>query len=359
MKTIVERLKNNIFWRHKRIIPRILWFIAVGVILAVFLVEGYCLIVRPEGSAILPPKFGNFPENRASMDNRPAKDAFEFAVVGDTRSLGTFNNIVIELRKTPIDFAVLLGDCTFDGTEGSHQFFRAECAREYSLPFPVFYVVGNHDVSAEAFPVSRFERDYGPSIFSFEYQRCLFIFLRMFPGELSIDESLAFLAQFKDVPKDKYRHKFVFVHDPPAFPDYLPSRGFRQDEKIIKDLERVGVDYVFGGHYHGYARITLRNINFIITGGGGARFKEESGRQINHALLVRVDPDSVYERILPVPHSRNLEDKMEAIAFTRVLPWMTGHVRMCWTFNMLGFLALLALLWIRFRKLGGNWGQTL
>ena len=47
------------------------------------------------------------------------------------------------------------------------------------MAFPVFYVVGNHDVDAETFPISEFETNYGPTNFSFDYCGCLFIVLRI------------------------------------------------------------------------------------------------------------------------------------------------------------------------------------
>jgi hypothetical protein len=89
---------------------------------------------------------------------------FTFAVVGDTRSIGTFELFTAELRKLPLDFAVLLDDCSYGGTEDHHRYFRAECAEEYAMPFPILYVVGNHDVSPDGFPINRFEEVYGPSI---------------------------------------------------------------------------------------------------------------------------------------------------------------------------------------------------
>jgi hypothetical protein len=157
-------------------------------------------VVQREGHSPLPARFGNFPANRAALEGQTEKDAFAFAVVGDTKSVGTFERIAEDLKRRPLDFAVLLGDCSYDGTEEKHRYFRAECAEEYAMPFPVFYVVGNHDVSPDGFPVSRFEQDYGPSIFSFEYQQCLFIVLRILNPPFSNEESIEFLRRFRGEP---------------------------------------------------------------------------------------------------------------------------------------------------------------
>lgn len=113
-------------------------------------------MVQKEGDSPLPPLFGNFPSTRAILENAPPKKEFTFAVVGDTKSVGTFESITKELRNTRFDFAVLLGNCSYGGTEEKHRYFRAECSDEYVLPFPVFYVAGNRDISYFDFPVSRF-----------------------------------------------------------------------------------------------------------------------------------------------------------------------------------------------------------
>lgn len=112
----------------------------------------------------------------------------------------------------PLDFAILLGDCFYDGTEEMHRYLRAELAKGYALPFPVFYVVGNHDVSPNGFPVKRFEEVYGPSIFSFEYRKCLFIILRILDAPFANEDSLAFLADFQGINLSKYIHTFAFMH---------------------------------------------------------------------------------------------------------------------------------------------------
>ena len=106
-----------------RIVPAI-------VLALIFAFEAYTIVVQKEGDSALPPLFGNFPANRAVLEEATEAGEFAFAVVGDTRSVGTFERITAELRQTPLDFAVLLGDCSYGGTENKHKYFRAECAEE-------------------------------------------------------------------------------------------------------------------------------------------------------------------------------------------------------------------------------------
>lgn len=290
-----------------------------------FALEGYTLVVEKEGDAPLPPRFGNFAANRARLEGEPKKGEFTFAVVGDTKSVGVFETICRELRDTPADFGILLGDCSFGGTEDRHRYFRAECAQEYALPFPIFYVVGNHDVSPDRFPVERFEEVYGPSIFSFEYQGCLFIVLRVLDEPFSNADSIAFLRSLRRASLDRYAHTFVFMHIPPPVSPMIRARKFAESGELVRLLASLGIDYVFAGDFHGYARTTLGDVNYVVTGGGGGVLDEEPAGQFHHALVVRVTPDSVDERVLYVPLANDLEDRLERRAISEVWPWMREH----------------------------------
>ena len=79
-----------------------------------------------EGETLLPANFGNHPNVVGKLTGQEKKASFRFAVVGDTKSIGTFERIAEELRTVPLDFAVLLGDVAYDGTEAYHRWLRAE-----------------------------------------------------------------------------------------------------------------------------------------------------------------------------------------------------------------------------------------
>ncbi|MGD9366674.1 MAG: metallophosphoesterase [Desulfobacteraceae bacterium] len=323
---------------------RLLWMVAAIILGAALTLQGYAIVVQREGHSPLPPLFGNFPANRAVLEGQSEKDAFSFAVVGDARSGATFERIAEDLRGRPLDFAVLLGDIAYNGSEKYHRYFRAECAQEYALPYPVFYVVGNHDVRIDRFPVRRFEQEYGPSIFSFEYQQCLFIVLRILPAPFSNEESIRFLRGFIGVPQEKYRHRFVFMHIPPPISSDFVARSFPEHGQIVQLFDKVGVDYVFAGDYHGYARTRLRDTTYIVSGGGGAPLKEVKGRQFHHALVIRVGKDFVTEKFVYVQKVNDLEDRLEKLAIVEVWPWMAKHKALIILIDVLIFMLLLVLL---------------
>ncbi|NLH16814.1 MAG: hypothetical protein GX455_09560 [Phycisphaerae bacterium] len=316
-----KHLKPTVRISFSRHPIRIIVAIAVA---AAMVFQAYVWVIQREGNLPVPKGFGNFPENRSVLESAPAKEGFSFAVMGDISSVGTFERICDHLRKMPLDFAVLVGDGSYGPAEPEHRYLRAEL-HEYALSCPFFYVVGNRDVSADRFPLDRFERDYGPSIFSFEYQQCLFIVLRTLEEPFTNEESLAYLRQFRDIPRDRYRYRFVFMHIPPPMTPLFRQRAVPEGDELIRTFEEIGVDYVFSGHYHRYARVRRGSTNYIVSGGGGSNLAPSPPGQFHHALILQVRPDCIEEQIISVSKCINMEDLLERTAITQTWPFMERH----------------------------------
>ncbi len=295
-------------------------------IIAVLLAfEVYVLCINYfEGGTPVPPNFGNRPDVIRMLTDQGKKESFRFAVAGDTKSIGTFERIAAELRTEPLDFVVLLGDVAYNGTEAFHRLLRAEI-KEYKLEVPTFYIIGNHDVEPATFPVRRFEEIYGPGIFSFVYQDCLFIGLRILDEPYSNQESIDFLNHIASGPSDRFRHKFVFMHIPPPISPDFHARSFTGGAKLVALFNKLQVDYVFAGDFHGYARTHFGLTNYLVTGGGGARLKNKKFKQFHHAVVVTVSQDRVSERIIQVDKSDEFEDALEKLAVGEVYPWLIKY----------------------------------
>jgi hypothetical protein len=312
-------------------------------ILAVVLFfEVYTLVVvYTEGNAPLPATFGNFERVRRLLRNDEQREKFSFCAVGDTqRGQETFEEICKALKDEPISFMVLLGDCVRKGTEGYHRFLRGEWTQELSSPFPVFYVVGNHDVDREKFPISRFEEIYGPTIFSFDYQGCLFIVLCVV-DKPSTEKSFAFLESLLSARRHEYRKVLVFMHVPPIRPDFAVGSA-RSQNQFVALFDRFHVDYVIAGDYHGHARIEKRDTIYLVAGGGGARLVRGKFGRFHHAVVITVGPDWVSERILHVNRMKGLGDRAEELALAEVWSWMEKNWPVAILLNV-GFLGILFL----------------
>lgn len=302
--------------------------ILLVLILLFFGFEIYTMFIQNyEGNIDLPQRTGNFAHVREMLAKEQQKDEFCFGVIGDTQSHGTFEQIAKELRSEPLSFAVFLGDFVRKGTEGNHNYFKSEYTTEFAFPFPTFFVVGNHDVDINNFPLSRFEEVYGPSIFSFEYQKCLFVVLRILNEPYSNEESLQFLEKLsseKDLPN--YNKIFVFMHIPPPISSDFSAREFKGSTEIISFIEKLKADYVIAGDYHGYARIAINNTVYLVTGGGGAHLEERKFGRFHHALVLKVTKDSISEKILMVNRKEELGDRIENFVLAYIYPWMRNNL---------------------------------
>jgi len=122
------------------------------VVLALLVFEAYVLILNHfDGKLPLPLNFGNHPHVIKMLTDQREQDAFRFAVIGDTKSVGTFERIAEQSPREALDFAVLLGDVSFMGKESYHRLLRAQID-EAAFGVPTFYVVGNHTLEYETFP---------------------------------------------------------------------------------------------------------------------------------------------------------------------------------------------------------------
>ncbi len=308
------------------------------------------IVVYTEGDAALPAMFGNFERVRRLLVDEEQREEFSFAVVGDTR-IGpeTFERICEKMKDEPLSFMVLLGDCVREGTGGYHRFLRSEWAEELALPFPVFYVAGNHDVSKEGFPISRFEEIYGPTNFFFDYQGCLFIVLRVLNKPYSTEESLAFLESSLSARRQDYRKVIVFMHIPPPVSPDFSARSFENARKFVALFDRFHVDYVIAGDYHGYARVKLKDTVYLVTGGGGAHLERQKFGRFHHAVVIKVGQDSTSERILFVNRMKEIEDRAEELALAEVHPWLKNNLLLAITLN-LGILGILFWVFRRFLR---------
>ena len=326
--------------------------VLLGLLVLVFLFailafEAYAIVVaRSAAAKPLPDTFGNFERVRACLKNPKDPGKFSFAVAGDVHSSSIFEKLCRSLRHEPISFLMLLGDTVRQPTPGYRSFLRAELAEEPPpLPFPIFCVVGNHDVSSGAFPISRFEETFGPTNFSFEYRGCLFIVLRLLPPPEPTAESLAFLESALKTRTADCRRVFVFMHCP------LMSFGpvvtpIADAGKFIALFDRFKVDYVVCGHHHGYARTMVRDTVYLVSGGAGGRLDPAETASFHHAVVITVTPDRVSENVIRLPAGEELEDQVERLAVAKAYPLMEEHPSIL-IFDNLVILLLCALIVLR------------
>lgn len=297
----------------------------ICVFLTILGLEVYVLVLAyGEDDAALPTKFGNFERVRALLKDDKESVEFRFAAIGDIRGHGKFEQIFEELEDEPLSFMFLLGDSVRSGTPERHRWLRTRWAK-LNPAFPVFYVVGNHDVRRDNFPIEKFEEAYGPANFWFGYKGCLFIALRAIKKP-SIEEALAFLKSVLESQRNSYGRVFVFMHIPPISPPEFSERNVKRSDEFIALFDRFRVDYVISGHHHRYGRIKLGNTVYLITGGGGSDLEEYKFGRFHHAVVIKVGPNFISEDIVPVDAKDSAMDGLRRFALAETRPWVDNHL---------------------------------
>lgn len=301
-----------------------LWALGSLYVLAAGLQIYSCVVTRDALQSELPKNFGNFARVRASLAASDANKPFTFAVVGDPRSSATFEALAKDINKAQPAFVVILGDWVNDGTMNQHAYFKRK-APDYGLSCPVFFTPGNHDVDPVDYPLTSFERDYGPRNYSFVYNDSIFIFISHLDKRFSNQESLDYLRSLDKKTLSAYRNRFVFMHIPPWVSPDMKERHTADENELMQIFEDLKIDYVVAADFHGYNRTCLRGVEYVVTGGGGGRLHDAQWPQFHHAIALTVGQDMASERIMPASSRFSIKKWIDMNSIVYVGPFLNDH----------------------------------
>ncbi len=308
-----------------------------------------CIATHIARQAGMPPNFGNFPRIRQALATPGKNGPLTFAIVGDTRSTGTFEGLAQDINSKHPAFLVILGDWVDRGTSDEHALFRLETP-EFGFRCPVFFTPGNHDVDPDKYPVDRFEKEYGPCNFSFEYGNNIFIFIRHLDKRFSNKESIAYLHSFDPKLLDHYDNRFLFMHIPPWVSPDIKERHTRDEQEIMDACKKLNINYVIAADFHGYNRTKHDGIEYIITGGGGARLDTSTGEQFHHAIALTVDGKMMSEQIIPGSSHFKIGEWIEKKSIVYIGPFILRHLPVFLCMDILGLAIVWAVLRIRRKR---------
>ncbi|HUW33454.1 MAG TPA: metallophosphoesterase [Planctomycetota bacterium] len=312
----------------KRKVARIVFASIVG--LAAALAAGwqaFCYQKFIEVKDMVPPaNFGNWERNQrlaSGQESAATPDEFRFVVAGDSRGYGTFESLMTELKKLKPDFLILLGDIARHGTEADHEFLQLEMTTEMQTDFPIFYVVGNHDI-VPAYPPDVWQKAYGPAQCSFMRNGNLFILAFIPNDDPQAEIGVRFVEKVLEEQGPHAKRIFLFNHVPPRISPDSPFQGFPHQNELLDLLVRHEVDYFIAGDYHSYACVRLGSTNIIVSGGAGADLRGGSFG-FHHAVVFDVNDKIIHERLCVVPKLLALEDRLESEAITACIPFIARH----------------------------------
>ncbi|NIA13565.1 MAG: hypothetical protein GWP08_05745 [Nitrospiraceae bacterium] len=232
----------------------------------------------------------------------PDADGFSFVVLGDSRSdIGMARRVLGRAAEEKPAFILSTGDLVRRGTVEEYVSHHMPLVKGVA-PIPVIPVPGNHEKGPNR-DFSTFKAIYGDERFSFDFEDCRFVGINN-AEQIGLSRAdLRFLDE--ELRKPGATHKFVVMHVPPR---YMKSstqgnegRGFRWHARAFKNLMAAhGVAHVFLGHVHGFATQTIGNVQYTITGGGGAPLTEaldEEGN-VHNFVVVHVGVQGVRAEVL-------------------------------------------------------------
>ena len=198
-----------------------------------------------------------------------------------------------------------LGDNVEDGND--HNEWRAfnDINKPLLNTAEYFPALGNHEQDSrlyfDNFPFLNHRRWY-----SVERKGIHFIVLDSNSPLGRLSEQYNWLKSDLDSIEDSVKFRIVLLHHP-----IFTVGPHREDEKNLRDIllplfKKYGVAAVFSGHNHNYQRLKYQGIDFIVTGGGGARLRDSNRTspylkkfvKVYHFCLLSPGDDSLGVRVI-------------------------------------------------------------
>jgi len=207
-------------------------------------------------------------------------DSIKFMVYGDTRSNPDDHDVVSDqmINTYVLDsgyqsITLHVGDWVNNGdleVDWASQFFDPffTYTNEFQANMPINGVIGNHEGSGVLF-YKYFPYLYEPDgyYWSFDYGPAHIAVIDQYVDDSLWPEQIAWLET--DLASSTKKWKFLVLHEPG-----WSAGGHSNNAAVQDDIQplavRYGVDMIFAGHNHYYARAVVDGIQHITTGGGGA-----------------------------------------------------------------------------------------
>jgi Calcineurin-like phosphoesterase len=238
-----------------------------------------------------------------TFHTRPgAEQSYRFAVYGDSRSNPPVHkNLADRMAAFRPNFVANTGDVVTDGRiyEQWDKDFFEPAARLFGLS-PLIVSIGNHENNAQYFH-ALLDRPSPISYFSFSYGNSFNIVIDSI-DEQSLSPGGTQIAWLEKTLRSPGRRVadwlFIYSHyplDTEAKPFFMLDPAIREYVEPLVTREKA--DIVFCGHAHVYERGELHGVQWITTGGGGAKLNRRwhdvefitVSHRRHHFIMVDVD----------------------------------------------------------------------
>ncbi len=181
-------------------------------------------------------------------------------------------------------FVTHSGDLTENGPDEEMWKYHFDSHRDIYESFPVYPSLGNHERNSPIY-YDAFDLpddgggDFNERWYAFEVGDTGFIVLdsNILTVKNLNDQQTEWLKFKLNEFKDKC-FTIVYYHHPFWTNNNSIPRTLTENEKEWRELfEQFGVDLVMNGHIHAYEHFSRNGIEYITTGGGGAKLDNETG----------------------------------------------------------------------------------
>lgn len=232
-------------------------------------------------------------ETQSFRTRAAAQDTTSFVVMGDTQMTGNPDSeedkasiAVLEklgaiVKDKPVDFGLQTGDYV---DNGSNYAMWTEMQNAFSAAFPgvsFFHTLGNHEYYGDA--SGHISADLlqlpGKDYYSVEYGD---VYVAVINNSADLSAACEWLKQ--DAAQSTCMWKILSIHQPPYYTNAKNGGSEKFHELIPAAAEAAGIDAVFSGHDHSYARIMARDgaavtengVTYFICGDLGEKSRDQN-----------------------------------------------------------------------------------
>ena len=215
------------------------------------------------------------------FEAREVNYPYSFIVYGDSRELAFYEKTAIlsQVVSAKPSFVIHLGDMVYCGDPHQWENFDFSDGKIITGGIPFFPVLGNHEYrnKKKFYPpdpekqlqyyFDRFKFLKNKRWYSFTFGNSVFLILDTNTDYSPGSEQYTWLKEALE--KNSSRFLFIALHHPPYTKRY---HNHRYAEKRLAHLFETGPvkpDIVFSGHQHNYERYNVKDIQYIVSGGGG------------------------------------------------------------------------------------------
>ncbi len=206
-------------------------------------------------------------KNLALLHSQPARDSFQFVVVGDSqRFYDELQGFVSTINRLPaVSFVVINGDISDFGLNREFKWISRELSK---LEVPFITVIGNHDMLSNGRLI--YKEMFGAENFSFQHHGYKFIALNSNSREVGFNGTIPDISWLQSELATATAKVFVFAHVSPFSPDFDP----KLTNPYTVALASGSVLFSIHGHDH----------NFLLT--------QPSGQQVQYVVAPSVKKKS-------------------------------------------------------------------